>query len=84
MGQSIKIFFGVLLFPIQFILALIVALARMLPEGTIGIHGASRAAQATTDFLASIFEDDYATPVQKTKPTPTRKRAVRKKATPKP
>ena len=67
MGHSIRLFFGMILFIPQFILALFVGLGDLFPEKTFGTKGASKLAKNTIEFIKEIISDEEdETPVQKT------------------
>lgn len=58
MGQSIRLFIGMLLFIPQFIIALFVKLGTLFPDGTFSIHGASKLADVVVDEVVDAFKDE--------------------------
>ena len=73
LGYSIKLFIGMVLFIPQLVLALIVGIGRLFPQGTFGISGASALAGIIINFTKEMFDEEVEVPTAPKKPS-TRKK----------
>ena len=82
-GYSIRLFFGMILFIPQLILALIVGIGKLFPEGTFGTAGAVALSGTILNFMKEIIEEPEVTPTTPMrKPRATAKRKPRAKKKP--
>ena len=78
-GQTIRLFFGMVLFIPQLVLALFVGIGRLFPEGTFGTKGAVHLADITIDFVKDVVSDEDQVPVAKPSTRKPRATATKRK-----